>query len=160
MRVLGDYRQSVAYIQQAIALFRELGIKQSLAMATMNLGQLEVLLGEDEQAQTRFCEAIKLELALNARGDIACSLPDFAVLALKAHELERSAYLYAAASALREATEVSITPAQSAEYDSNVDMLRQQMGEAAFKMAWDAGNSMTLEQAVGYALRLDGNSYG
>jgi predicted ATPase/DNA-binding SARP family transcriptional activator len=155
-RVLGDVQGSAIYIQEAISLFHQLDIKQSLAMAIMNLGELELLLGEVDQAQARFCEALKLQQALNAWGDIACILPDFATLALKAHKIERAARLYAAASSLREAAQISVTADQLAEYQANIEQLRQQLGEMAFKAAWEAGDGMTLEDVVGYALRMGG----
>ena len=156
VRTLGDFQASATYIREAISLFRQLGIKQSLASGIMNLGELEALLGEDEQAQIQFCEALALQQALSAWGDVACILPDFAALALKAHEPERAARLYAISSALREAMKISITPAQLAECEANTDVLRRQLGETAFKKAWEAGSAMTMEQAVDYALRRKG----
>lgn len=156
-RVLGDYQGSAIYIKEAISIFRQLDIKQSLASAIMNLGELEALLGDEAQAHAHFCEALEMQQALNAWGDIAYALPDFAALALKAYESNRATCLYAAAAVLREAAQIPVTPAQLEEYQGNVEILRQRLGEKDFSKAWEVGKSMAIEEVVDFALRRIGS---
>lgn len=155
-RVLGDYQGSANYTKEAISIFRQLEIKQSLASAIMNLGELEALLGDETQALAHYCEALEMQQALNAWGDIAYVLPNFAALALKAHESNRATCLYAAADAQREAAQIPVTPAQLAEYQENMEILRKRLGEKDFSEAWEAGKSMAIEEVINFALRRNG----
>jgi hypothetical protein len=66
---------------------------------------------------------------------------------------ERAARLFAAVPVpYRARGPVLVEAADRAEFDREVASVRAQLGEAAFAAAWAAGQAMTTEQAVAYAL--------
>ncbi len=65
---------------------------------------------------------------------------------------ERAARLFGAAEAPREAAGASVLPFYRADYERGVAAARAGLGEQSFAAAWERGRSMTLEEAVGYAL--------
>jgi hypothetical protein len=66
-----------------------------------------------------------------------------------AHRGSRNALrLLAAAEALRDARSAQLSAADSAEREHKVATMRAQLDDATFAAAWDAGQALTLEQAV------------
>jgi len=57
-----------------------------------------------------------------------------------------------AAEALRETSDSPMTPQEHIEYANEVAGLRADMDEKAFVSLWAEGRSMTMEQAIEYAL--------
>jgi len=60
-----------------------------------------------------------------------------------------------AADALREASSSPRTPQERIEYDNELDSLRAGIDEKAFSSLWEEGHSMTMEQAIEYAVVAD-----
>ena len=50
-----------------------------------------------------------------------------------------------------------IDPVDKPEYESNVALLRAELGVGEFTAAWEEGTKMTLEQAIDYALAEPGS---
>ena len=46
----------------------------------------------------------------------------------------------------------SLGPADRAEYERDLEAARAQLDEATFTRAWKAGQAMSVEQAIAYAL--------
>ena len=64
----------------------------------------------------------------------------------------RAAKLFGAAEALREVTGCKLSEAEKEEYDSELETLRNQMGEAVFTSGRAEGKCLGLEEAVSFAL--------
>lgn len=58
--LLGDHAQALASLQQAVALFRQLGSTETLALALDYLGFAQAGLGDDAAAVASYAEAIRL----------------------------------------------------------------------------------------------------
>ncbi len=69
-----------------------------------------------------------------------------------AGQFERGARLFGAAEALLEAVGAPLAPADRAEWERDVAMMRSQFEDAGLTTAWNAGRSMPLELAFQYAL--------
>jgi hypothetical protein len=82
----------------------------------------------------------------------------FAAVASRLGQSRRAARLFAAAGALQAASGAVIMPAPRALYEREVAALRANLDEAAFAAAQAQGASMSLEQALDYAL--EGGSGG
>ncbi len=72
-------------------------------------------------------------------------------VAVSEKEYERTARLFAAAEAMRNQMGTPIPPVLRTDYDAHVNTLREQFASGHEK-AWAAGNAMTREEAVKYAL--------
>jgi hypothetical protein len=66
--------------------------------------------------------------------------------------LQRAARLLGAAEAAHERMGTFIIPSDTPEYARIVAGVRQRIDGAAFGQAWAEGRSMTLDQAIAYAL--------
>ena len=65
---------------------------------------------------------------------------------------ERAAQLLGASDALLKAMGLGQQPSDQPEIDRYEAVVRQQIGEEAFKSAWEKGQAMSLEQAITFAL--------
>ena len=148
---MGKDAQSLVFTEEAASLFRELGIKQGLAVSLGNLGELTSCSGNPERAQKLYREALSLQQELGAKGDILSILLIFAAFTLQAGKPARAVRLYAAAQALRKAIDMAFSLAQTGEYEANLASARTQLAPPAFAQAWADGSAMTMEEAVAYA---------
>ncbi len=149
----GDYVAACTLFHEGLAIFRELKNRQHVAMALTNLGL--VTSGQSDYALARsfYAEGLAIRRELGDKRGIAYSLEGFAGLTIAQGQPEQAARLLGAADTLREAIGVPLPPADRAEYERTIAAARSRLGEAAFAAAWAEGRVMTLEQAVGEALR-------
>jgi hypothetical protein len=75
-----------------------------------------------------------------------------AAIAAGTNQPERAARLYGAAQAFFETTEYHLQPFDQAEFDRHIELARDQLGEARFEALAAEGRSMTLEQAIAFAV--------
>ncbi len=97
-------------------------------------------------------DTLRLRQVLKDRKGMLTLLPSLAQVAMIRGEAVRSAWLYAANQALRQAVGYPMTAAEQEDADRHIAALREQLGAARFAAAWASGETMTLEQAAAYAL--------
>jgi predicted ATPase/DNA-binding SARP family transcriptional activator/Tfp pilus assembly protein PilF len=148
----GDYTAARALYEQCLAIQRELGNRSGIAATLSNLGMVTFQQGDTASARSLVGESLVLRWEFGDKWGIANSLESLASLAHKAEAGERAARLWGAASALREAIGSPVSANRHEELEREAAAARQTTGEAAFTVAWQEGQTMTLEQAVGYAL--------
>jgi len=90
---------------------------------------------------------------LGHRAAFANQLECFAFIAKIHEQPERAAKLFGAAEMIREVINIPMNSMEQVEYDREVEELRTGMNEAEFKKLWAEGRSMTMEQAVEFALK-------
>jgi hypothetical protein len=86
------------------------------------------------------------------RPAIANQLECFALLAITEEEPQRAAILFGAAEALREKVTSPMTDYEQVEYDQFMLRLRSMLPETKLQPLWSEGRSMTMEQAVEFAV--------
>ncbi|HEY4722075.1 MAG TPA: tetratricopeptide repeat protein, partial [Anaerolineae bacterium] len=153
-RLDADYDDARQLYEQSLALLRQIGDKWFIAMVLNNLGQVAQYQGRLAQAQAVHVESLSLcEEVGNYRG-VAMCLENFAGVAGLLSQCERAARLLGAAQALRDATHTAMETGtlDCLDYDRAVNVARAGLSETSFQAAWAAGRSMTLEQAMAYAL--------
>ena len=91
-------------------------------------------------------------LDLGQKRDSALCLEGLAWVAEALGYARRSAVIYGAVAALRQATGAQETPHYRANHARSVDRARERLGETAFAAAWAEGQAMPLAQAITYAL--------
>jgi len=87
---------------------------------------------------------------------MAMSLEGLALIAAAGESLtrpyaERTARLFGAAEALREAAGAPMPPVDRADFERASDAARAALGEDEYKAAKDAGRVVTLDQVMAYA---------
>ncbi|HEY3248127.1 MAG TPA: tetratricopeptide repeat protein [bacterium] len=152
LREMGDLERARHAFEEALALFQELGDKWGIAFSLSNLGILAWSERNYERAEMRFRESLVLRQELGDRRGLATSLIGRAAVATAQNQMRRAAVLFGAAEALREAISVPPPPFIRDGYDQLVAETRTALGEPAFTTAWTEGRSMTLDQAIDFAL--------
>ena len=80
------------------------------------------------------------------------ALESVATLMITKNLLQKSARIFSVANAFRKNTNSPLPIPDSAAYQKNMDILQEQMGQSEFEIAWREGLTMTMEEAIEYAL--------
>jgi tetratricopeptide (TPR) repeat protein len=151
-RVEGDYIAARSFYEESLAIRRELGDERGMAVSLINLGYVAHYQGDYQQAATFLEESlVNFQKHGGKRGIVDC-LAALAGVAGGMGLPEQAARLLGAVQALHEAFGTHIEHVDIVEYERYLAIARSQLDEAAFALAWAEGRTMTLEQAVAYAL--------
>jgi predicted ATPase/DNA-binding SARP family transcriptional activator len=145
----GDCRRATALFEESLILHQEVGDTLGMAFSLRNLGSLAQQQGDYARAVALFKERL---LILRERGHTQhiaeCLLELGNVVAAQGY-LVRALRLFGATERLSEAVGVHISPA---DHDWKVNAVRMQLNEEVSASAWAEGRTMTMEQAIDYAL--------
>lgn len=89
---------------------------------------------------------------IGSHWDIADVLEIKAAVAARGGDPAEAACLFGAAEALREELKTPLPPSEREPYEQRVVEARTKLDGTAFAVAWGVGRSMSLDQAVAYAL--------
>ena len=124
------------------------GDRHGLATSHVNIGSIELRLGNLEQARLHILESISIDHELGILHGVAGSLETYAEYALKAGELAMAVRTLAVAASLRAAISVPIPEQDRA----NVESLREQVAAAMppdqFSIAWEEASQAPVEELV------------
>ncbi len=134
--------------EEALALQREAGDIQSVAIYLSNLGEVARDLGEHAAAVAYYREGLGLWADLKDRWNTAATLDGLAGLAAELRRPDAAVRLFGAAAAMRDAAGVPLPPNERAEHERYLGLAREALGEASFAAAWKAGQSLALEEAI------------
>jgi hypothetical protein len=126
--------------------------KQGVSNSLENLGHIAYARGDFVQARALYTECLTLLRELGNKQEIAYSLEAFARLAVGKGQSDRAGLLLGAGASLRAVIGSPLPPSEREQHERHLAAARTAMGEAAFAEAWMAGQAMTLEQAISYAL--------
>ncbi len=153
-RLQGNLEQAKAFYEEDLSLTRESRNEFSHAVALHNLGHATLRLGDLWEAQAQFKESLGLFQKLEYARGITLCLAGLAGVATLAGQAERAARLLGMVKAALEASNLPLPlgPADQAAYDHYLAATKAQLDPQAFAAAWEAGQRMTLSQAVECAL--------
>jgi predicted ATPase/transcriptional regulator with XRE-family HTH domain len=143
----GDYQAAITRLNACLPLFQETGDKFSVMTSLHDLGMVARDQGDVEQAFGRCTASLDLSRREGFVIGVAANLETLAGVLSRSGEPHLAAQLYGAAHAIREAMDYPL-PAFRAIYQQRVDATRALLGAAAFEAAWNAGATLTLDQAV------------
>jgi serine/threonine-protein kinase PknK len=148
------YTEAQTRYESGVELLRDLGATRDLAAPLESLGHACLHLGDVERAYALFDESLAIHQAQqNAPGAAAC-LIGFAALAVVQGLPGAAARLLAAAAALGVHHAKSSRAATRMEYDHYFGLARAKLTEDEFAAEQTAGQALSLEQAIEYALHL------
>jgi predicted ATPase/DNA-binding CsgD family transcriptional regulator len=147
----GDYARADSRFEEALAVARETGAEQYLTEALTHLGTLALRLSDSQQSAAFYQQSLALNRALGNRNGLAENLAGLAEVASRLGQPERAARLFGAVEALREVSNIRLSPLRRAAYDRTVRGIRAQLDEAAFEASWSLGRTIPLEQVITYA---------
>jgi tetratricopeptide (TPR) repeat protein len=149
---LQDFASARTYFEWSIHITDSLSMANSISLC--HLGYLLYRQGEQNQALYYLKETFRqLDCGDGYyRAIINGVLHQIPGVLLACVDSERAAKLYGFTDTLREKQKAFIPSYLRPDYERDLTETRRQLGEAAFAAAWDAGCSMTLEQAKACAL--------
>lgn len=147
----GNYALAKEFHFRGYAMAQEMGRKSSIDISAGNLGAVVLREGNLARARELFAESLRLSNEMEQ--GLLYPLRGFASVAAVQKQMTRAARLFAAADSLQtEGDLIKMNPADEADYDHYLNLIRAQLDQASFNAAWEEGRAMTVEQAVAYAL--------
>jgi tetratricopeptide (TPR) repeat protein len=153
--LLGDATRALAAYDESLAIYRQIQILQMMAVCVYGMAYLASQRGDRVNAWRLIVEGIAIGRELVVPQAIIYGLEQAAVLAVVEGQPERAARLAGAATGLRRAVQYARHPiVKTLLRRAGVPIERPtETREAA---AWDAGQVLTQEQAISYALEENG----
>ena len=148
----GNLALARSYYEESLTLFREIGHDEGIADSFSGLGQVAHNQGDWVQASGLFREALMMFLKIGHRRGIAGQLLLLGVLLSGQGQAEQAARLLGAAAALCEAVGSPLNPYQQMEHEALLTTLRKALGEPALTIAYEAGRTLSWEEAAADAL--------
>lgn len=151
-RLRGNYDSARKSFEEGLELYKRLRSKHFVLVMRSELGHVERQSGNLVQAKSIYQETIKGWQDLGNRAAVAHELECFGFLAIHDEEPQRAAKLFGSAEALRERNQSPMADYERLEYNPVVAQLRSMLAEAEFNALWAEGRSMTMGQAIEFAL--------
>jgi non-specific serine/threonine protein kinase len=148
----GNHEQARALIEEALTHSSALKDTQSIALLLHILAVAALGVDDDERAHELLLESLQLQDELGQKLNSAKCLGTLAVVAVRQGRYERAARLLGAVAALLKGLAAPFPPADQDAFERTVAVARGHLGEEGFQMAWEAGETMSLEQTIAYAL--------
>jgi predicted ATPase/DNA-binding CsgD family transcriptional regulator len=151
----GQDQRATELLEESLALSRQVGSKWGTAVALTDLGIVASAQGAADRATAYSLDGLMLFRDLGDRWGMARGLHNLGRLAAAAGDFERAARLYVASSLVRKAIGAPPRLSERPDYERDLAAVRARLGEAAFAAASAAGQAMSLEATVDYALAAD-----
>lgn len=150
----GNYAPASLYFEEGNLVLQQIGgHKQGLAFSLFHLARIARLQGDFPAARAHHAEGMQLFREVGDRRGIGYSLAGLAVLAAAQDELQRAARLSGAVASLQAVLGSFLEAPLQIEYEREMASVQSSLGEEMFQSAWKAGQAMTIEQAIEYALK-------
>ena len=151
-RLDGDYDRAGKAYKECISYCRQANDRLREAYALANYGTVAQHQGDYERAESRMKKALALFHDIKNKYPLALTLAFLSGPIAAQGNHERAAQLLGASDALLKAMGLGQQPSDQPEIDRYEAVVRQQIGEEAFKSTWEKGQAMSLEQAITFAL--------
>jgi hypothetical protein len=145
----GELEKARPLLEYSLVICKQTGVGTEAVDLALGLARLSARQGDAATARRLYQENMTLLVEFNVYQEgIAASLEGLAALSAGQGTLRQAAWLWGAAHALREAVGASMYPVYRAEYEQALAQAHAQLGEQAFRAAWDEGRMMTPVQAL------------
>lgn len=151
----GDFVQAATLAQQVVAGSREGELPLFLVAGLVTAGESFCALGDGRRAAEALCEALDLARDLGSRLWVADALVGLADVATSTGDATHGARLLGAADALADRLGVPLLPHHALHRRAHA-ATREALGEPEFAVAWAAGKTHSLDEAVAEARTVTG----
>ena len=146
-----DFERAEALYEEGIELVQKTGDPVG-RVVTLWLGGLASLgLGNHESVRNRCRECLDVARQIEDTHTFALIMHVLGASACEEGQSVRSARLWGAAESVLDTLGLGMGPAERHFYEPYFTVVRTQLGEEAFEMAWAEGRAMTLPEALEYA---------
>jgi predicted ATPase/transcriptional regulator with XRE-family HTH domain len=143
----GDATEARSLAEEGLRLARTGRSRHEIAYALTTAGRRAYEQGNLSQALIYFRESLEQFHALDTTTGLAACLEGLAMVLLSAYQSARGVRLWAAASALREARQTPLPPADHRTQQQALAAARQELGATEFDAAWAMGAALPPQQA-------------
>ena len=150
-----DFERARAHFEESLLVARESGGKLEIGLSLEGLANLARSDGNKGTAQTRFTESLRVLSDAGQKPAIAHCLWLLGILAVERDTAARGVRLLGAATTFK-LFGTLIYPPDRTDAEVALAVARATLGADAFDAAWSAGQAMTLDQAIAYAIDGDG----
>jgi non-specific serine/threonine protein kinase len=151
----GDYERATPLLEESLALCRQLGDQTGIIYALLHLAFVALIAREVERGIDQCTEALQRAWASRNQVMIAYCLDGMGCFAVVREQTTRAVRLFGAAEQIRMVIGAPMAASERKVYEPWLAAARGQLDSAAFAAAWAAGQAMTVEQSVAYALDAD-----
>ena len=148
----GDYAQARSLYEESLTLQRQLMNPQGIVIALSNLGSVASAQSEFSLAHALLAQSLTLKRQMGDPFGITSGLEAIAEAAQGRNQSRRATQVLGAADALREAIGAPLSVLERGERDKLLNSARAALDDNGFAQAWAAGQAMTMDAAIDYAL--------
>jgi predicted ATPase/DNA-binding SARP family transcriptional activator len=141
---------ALSYSRESIALLRELQESRPLAIGLKNLADTHRELGNTAEAITTLQESLILALRLEDAETLHLGLLLACYLAAQRNRMKEAAVLLGAAEALRERSDLPLSPRATPEVEQHRALLTKHLGLPVFEEALAHGRRLSASEGVEY----------
>jgi predicted ATPase/transcriptional regulator with XRE-family HTH domain len=148
----GDYIAMQELCKKVLHLGQVTGDRWTLAAGTLGLGITAIKGGEYDRAYTLLTQVLLMYQEFGHFHDITLVLSYLVSLAAAQGQAEHALRLAGAVTGLCESRQIQHLPLDQVEFDLAQATVRRLLSAEAAAAAWAAGQGMTVEQAIAYAV--------
>jgi hypothetical protein len=149
----GDLAGARLFHEESLEMCRRMGMRDCMAESLLGLADIAHLQADHGSALALCRQSLAILREIGDQRELPRLLEKIALLLTVQRQPAPGASLCAAAQAIRERTTISRPPNYRTEYEQHVESSRRELGHERFTAAWASGRSMTLNQAISYALK-------
>ena len=149
----GQWEAAGLLLEESLAIHKALGNRHGIAYVSLSFGWFSLSQGDYMAARAYSEKSLAVMIELDDRWFIAACLEGLAIAAAAQSSLGEAvasalwaAHLWGTAEALREAIGVPLRSFERAINEWGIAMIRAQLGEQAFAVAWAEGRTLTPAQ--------------
>jgi len=148
----GDYEAAHHFHEEGLAASRELADKIGIAYALGGLGNDACAQADYPAARRFFKESLAIRRDMQDKEGMVACLEGLARVAAGQGQPRDALQLFAAVETQRKDIGVALMAAEQADFDHAVAEVRARLDNAALETAWNEGRTMSIEDAIKYAL--------
>jgi predicted ATPase len=148
----GEYELAGAFFEESVALCRESGQIMVGSWAIARLGYVALRQGDMQRADVFFREGLQHFKGVGNRIGIVYTIEGLASLAVAQGNPARAVRLFAWADTIRVAIDNTRPPVEQVTVDRDFARIHAQLDQATIEIVSAAGQAMSQEQAISYAL--------
>jgi len=149
----GDLGQAHSYVEEALKIAKEVGVRTRIGFQLALLGQIEFLQGNLEGSKRKFNESLSIVKEIDDHYSKRETLLFFSNTYANLQPQSVMRVLGAIHVYYKNKLNQPIGPFMTRESDSAIAQARQRLDESAFNAAWAEGEKMSLDEAVDLALK-------
>ena len=148
----GNYQKAREYYEKGILLAEQIGYHYQNLWAQIYMAYALLRQGEIEKARQLFENGIRSMQKADLVIGLVFAVEGFASLYAHQGQFQRAVQLFAWANGMREKLGDPRPPVEQASIEKDLDGIRSQVDEAIIENAYNTGRTMTVDEAVEFAL--------